>query len=107
MCLTSLLCGPRADLWPFYGILCKPFSLYNKGLPKLVSWALQRSGSTDPPKENGRKFAPAAPIASKFRLGNTRYSSPFQSLSLYREKTVYIKDHITAINRPVDHKGET
>ena len=34
-------------------------------------WALQRSGSTDPPKENGRKFAPTAPIASKFRLGNT------------------------------------
>ena len=19
MCVTSLLCGPRADLWPFYG----------------------------------------------------------------------------------------
>ena len=32
----------------------------------------QRSGSTDPPKENGRKFAATAPIASKFRLGNTR-----------------------------------
>ena len=35
-------------------------------------WALQRSGSTDPPKEIGRKFAPTAPIASKFRLDNTR-----------------------------------
>ena len=35
-------------------------------------WALQQSGPTDPPKENGRKFAPTAPIASKFRLGNTR-----------------------------------
>ena len=23
MCVTSLLCGPRADLWPFYGVLCK------------------------------------------------------------------------------------
>ena len=23
MCVTSLLCGPRADLWPFYGLLCK------------------------------------------------------------------------------------
>ena len=23
MCVTSLLCGPRADLWPFYGFLCK------------------------------------------------------------------------------------
>ena len=26
---------------------------------------------------------------------------------LYREKTVYIKTHKTAINLPVDHKGET
>ena len=26
---------------------------------------------------------------------------------LYREKTVYIKTHKTAINRPVDHTGET
>ena len=24
-CVTSLLCGPRADLWPFYGFLCKRF----------------------------------------------------------------------------------
>ena len=30
MCVTSLLCGPRADLWPFYGFLCKRFSLYIK-----------------------------------------------------------------------------
>ena len=29
MCVTSLLCGPRADLWPFYGFLCKP--LYRAG----------------------------------------------------------------------------
>ena len=27
---------------------------------------------SDPPKENGRKFAPTAPVASKFRLGNTQ-----------------------------------
>ena len=26
---TSLLCGPWADLWPLYGFLCKPFSLYS------------------------------------------------------------------------------
>ena len=30
MCVTSLLCGPWADLWPFYGFLCKRFSLYIK-----------------------------------------------------------------------------
>ena len=65
MCVTSLLCGPWADLWPFYGLYCKRFSLLYQG------WGLQRSGPTDPPKENGRKFAPTAPIASKFRLGNT------------------------------------
>ena len=31
----SLLCGPRADLWPFYGFFSKRFSLYilSKGLP--------------------------------------------------------------------------
>ena len=28
MCVTSLLCGPWADLWPFYGLYCKRFSLY-------------------------------------------------------------------------------
>ena len=31
-------------------------------------WGLQRSGPTDPLKENGRKFAPTAPIASKFLI---------------------------------------
>ena len=28
ICVTSLLCGPWADLWPFYGLYCKRFSLY-------------------------------------------------------------------------------
>ena len=68
MCVTSLLRGPRADLWPFYGFLCKRFSLYIK---VYQGWAFQRSGPTDPLKENGRKFIPTVPIASKFRLGNT------------------------------------
>ena len=69
MCVTSLLCGPWADLWPFNGQYCKRFSLYikiNQG------WGIQRSGPTDPPKETAVKFAPTAPVASKFRLGNTR-----------------------------------
>ena len=30
MCVTSLLCSPRADLWPFYGFLGKRYSLYIK-----------------------------------------------------------------------------
>ena len=69
MCVTSLLCSPWAALWPFNVFLCKRFCLYIK---VYQGWALQRSGPTDPLKENGRKFAPTAPIASKFRLGNTR-----------------------------------
>ena len=69
MCVSSLLCGPRADIWPLYAFLCKRFSLYIK---VYRGWALQRSGPTDPPKENGRKYAPTVPVASKFRPGNTR-----------------------------------
>ena len=26
MCVISLLCGPWADLWPFYGLYCERFS---------------------------------------------------------------------------------
>ena len=52
MCV-ALQCGPRADLWPFYGFLCKRLSLYIK---VYQGWGLQRSGSTDPRKENGRKI---------------------------------------------------
>ena len=28
MCVRPLLCGPWADLWPFFGMYCKRFSLY-------------------------------------------------------------------------------
>ena len=34
-------------------------------------------------------------------------SLPYLKVPLYREKTVYTKTHETAINRPVDHTGET
>ena len=54
---------------PFYGLYSKRASLHIK---VYQGWGLQRSGPTDPPKENGRKFAPMAPVASKFRLGNRR-----------------------------------
>ena len=30
MCVTSLLYGPTADLWLFYGLYFKRFSLYIK-----------------------------------------------------------------------------
>ena len=29
----SSICGPRADIWQFYGFLCKQFSLYIKVYP--------------------------------------------------------------------------
>ena len=67
--VKSLLCGPRADLWPFYGFICKWFSQYIK---VYQGSALQRRGPTEIPRETACKFAPTAPIASKFSLGNTR-----------------------------------
>ena len=76
MCVTSLLGGPRVDLWPFYGFLCK--------------W-LQRIYGRFPSVDQSSRFA-----------GVPNLGKP-----LYREKTVYIKTHKTAINRPVDHTGET
>ena len=33
MCVTSLLCGPRADLWPFLGV-------YVKGFLSIYPWAM-------------------------------------------------------------------
>ena len=65
--LTYINCVSRLS-WvvhePIYGRLM--------GYKVYQGWGLQGSGSTDPPKENGRKFAPTAPIASKLHLGNTR-----------------------------------
>ena len=46
MCVTSLLCGPRADLWPFHGFLCKRFSLYiNLYIERqiLIFWMLRNN----------------------------------------------------------------
>ena len=71
MGVTSLLCaGPWAyfNLWLFMGCSVKSFlSMYKF----YQVWGLQQSSPTDPPKENSCKFAPTAPIASKFLLGNT------------------------------------
>ena len=38
---------------------------------------------------------------------NERISIKKKTAYLHREKTVYIKTHKTAINRPVDHTTET
>ena len=63
-CVLRLSCVIHGPIYGrFMGCTVNGFlSIYkvNQG------WGLQRSGPTDPPKENGRKFAPTAPIASKF-----------------------------------------
>ena len=56
-CVFRLSCVVHG---PIYG---RFMSFYVNGFLSLKvyqGWALQRSGSTDPPKENGRKFAPTA-----------------------------------------------
>ena len=67
-CVLRLSCAVHGLIYGRFMGFCNRFSLYIK---VYQGWALQRSGLTDPPKENGRKFAPTAPIASKFHLGNT------------------------------------
>ena len=42
ICVTSLLRGPRAYLWPFYRFLCKRFSLYIK-VTLIYNWNLSGS----------------------------------------------------------------
>ena len=37
MCVASVLCSPRADLWPCYRFLCKRFSLYLGLYPGIVN----------------------------------------------------------------------
>ena len=69
MCYVSLVWSMGRFMAFLHGLYCKRVSLYIKFYP---GWGLQRSGPTDPPKENGRKFAPTAPVASKFYLGNRR-----------------------------------
>jgi len=62
---------------PIYGLFMG--CTVNGFLP--TGWGLQRIGPTDPSKENGRKFAPTAPVLSKFRLGNGReFCFPFVNL---------------------------
>ena len=49
MSVTSLLCSPRADIWPFYGFLGKRFSLY-PGLWILEFWNTSH-GSRNPARD--------------------------------------------------------
>ena len=49
------------------------------------------------------------PIYGRFMgfYANGLHSLYIKKFPTYREKTVYIKTHKPAINRPVDHTGET
>ena len=69
-CVLHLSCvvyGPSYGR--FMGCIIKCFLSLHKVYQVL---GFYRTSPTDPPKENDRKFAPMAPIATKFRLGNTR-----------------------------------
>ena len=76
-CVLRLSCVVHGPIYGrFMGFyVINRFSLYIK---VYQGWGLQQSCPTDPPKENGRNFAPTTAVASKFRLGNTQYFSfPF------------------------------
>ena len=48
VCVTFLLCGPRADLWPFYGFLCIRFFLYIERKPgSCLLWVMSTEISVD------------------------------------------------------------
>ena len=44
MRVTSLPCGPPADLWPFYGFLCKRFSLCIKTHKRAINRPADHTG---------------------------------------------------------------
>ena len=46
MCVTSLPCGPRADLWPFYGFLCREKTVYIKTHKTAINWLVDHTGET-------------------------------------------------------------
>ena len=80
MCVTSLLCSPWADLWPFYGFLCKRFSLYIKVVTNVTSWLATKQRNSLRANQmrhlNGAKFGAGA-VSSK---------NPFAAHLLLRPK---------------------
>ena len=65
MCVSSFLCGSRANLWPFNGCYWNWFAL---SIIDSQGWVLERSSHSDLLKKNSHKFTPKAPIASILRL---------------------------------------
>ena len=50
MCVTSLLGGPWADLWPFYGLYCKPLyrekTVYSTTHKTVINRPMDHPGET-------------------------------------------------------------
>ena len=90
---------------PIYGrFMGKRFSLYIK-----VHTQVAQARQTSALLRNIRSIRICTgkkPIVS-VTYENERISIKKKTAYLHREKTVYIKTHKTAINRPVDHTGET
>ena len=77
MCVTSLLCVPRADLWPFYWFLCKRFSLYIK-----VGHSSEEARLT--PRRKTAVNSLQQPQSPPNSAEVTHDSSPFHSLSCFK-----------------------
>ena len=108
MCVTSLLCGPRADLWPFYGFLCKRFSLYIK---VYQGWALQR-GVVSKTKHSKTKTEARSTLDRKRSTQNskTKYPRSKTKTPKYRKRGTQISKTKTPKSRKrntLDRKRST
>ena len=90
MCVTSLLCGSRTDLWPFCAFLCKRFSLYIRVYQTLVNLYIEQAlclGKKIARKGKGREGFPLSlvPRSTKglftgYLNKNGRFFFPYKSL---------------------------
>ena len=113
--LSYIKCVLRLS-WVLYGRIYGLFMGCTVNDFLSTGWGFQRSGPTDPSKENGRKFAPTAPVApvACYLDGIWRRLEPLERIygrfpsvdpsgrfagfpnlgkPLYREKTVYSTTH--------------
>ena len=98
MCVTSLLSGPRADLWPFYGFLCKRFSLYIK---VYQGWALQR-GVVSKTKHSKTKTEARSTLDRKRSTQNSKTKHPKT-----RHRSVLYKHETNANTAGIKHDNES
>ena len=68
MCVTSLLCGPLAVFWPFYGFLCTRFSLYIKG---------RKSAATFPVRSHRQRLGVNSALPLPLTDSNTAWDSDY------------------------------